>query len=558
MIVDAIISALDGGTPYGDTDMAFFGGAPTTYGPVDDPTPSTDSAIATPATTALPDETTVPVRDFAGDFYYRIWAVPLVLEATNPRIGTPIPFHIWNAYPEPNTLTAIGSTGAATLSLDISAPSVFRPIEYRLVNVTILNNDVVEILADYEFTFTEGETPFTFIATVVQFLHFRPDVPVKEVWSWLTDVLTAWDGGEQRISLRGYPRKKLSYSILVADEDERREHFDRWYKSVGFDLVMPTFQYATFAAQPASIGDPKIFLDPVAMDIRDGENIVVLDPHTEEAFFATVATVDIDGLTLDSPLTSEVRTNMIVAPAHRSRVSDRTGIRMRSVHGSVSIEAQVYDYDTRSGLTRPNNLATLPMFDGLPVLGKRPLAENDVPELFERGFDELDNAVGRPEQKTTWPHAFLQGGREYMIHRETDPEDMDYWRVLLDYADGKRNPFLLPTFRKDLTAVSNPLAGSGSLNIIEGRYVTDYFPFNTFKRIEVEMTDGSIVRAVVQTAEVNPDGTATLTLSENFGTVTTIYRISFLLLARLNSDDVELEHDHIDSFIAIQVRAIDA
>lgn len=557
MIVETIIQALDGGTPYGNTDMDFFTASPAIHGGGEASFPSINGVRATPAPTALAAETTAPARGFAGDFYYRIWAVPLVLQVTNAQVGVPIPFYLWNAYPEANTLTAIGSTGAGSLSLDITPPSAFTAIEYREVNITILNNLTPEIDADFDFIFTLGATPFRFLAVVVQFLNFRPDVPIKETWSWLTDILVARNSGEQRIALRGYPRKHLSYQILVADENERREQYDRWYRSVAFDLIMPVFQYATVVTADAAIGATKIFLNPVTLDLRNGEAAIIVDPRTETSMFVSVATLDADGVTLTAPLTQAVARNMILAPAHRSRVANQTGLRMRALHGSVQIEANMLDSDTRSALTRPNNLATLTTFDGYTVLNLRPLAEADVPELMERDLETLDNQTGIPDINTAWPHAFPLGQRQFLVNRELAPIEMDFWRKFGDAVVGMREPFLHSTYRPDLTQVINPTTGSSTLRIIEGRYATDYHPHNTFKRIEIEMVGGSILRRVVQDADLEADGTATLVLSAAFGAVTSINRISFLNLVRLNSDDIELEHQHLYSWVDISIRAVD-
>lgn len=561
MLLEGIILALSGSTPYGDADMTFFdGSAVTAQGLMEEPIPGPFSAIVTPSTTTLPNETTVPVRGFVGDFYYRIWVIPRTLYATNPRIGVPIPFHIWNAFPEPpiNVLTAIAGTGDDNLSLDLAAPEDFRAIEYREIGVTILNNLEPEISAEYEFTFNQGSALFNFLATVVQFISMRPDVPVKEKWSWLTEIIRAWDSGEQRIALRTYPRKKISYQLLVQDEDDRREQYDRWYRSVGFDLMIPSYQYATVVTAPASVGATKIFLDPTRLDVRDGESIIILDPQTEEAIFTTVATVELDGLELASPLGAAVGGHYLVAAIHRGRVPDRTGLQMRTVYGHVKVDAEIFDWDTRLSLSRPNSLATLTTFDGLNVLDRRPLAESDVGELFERGHEVLDNLVGKSDIKSSWPHAFPLGPRQFIVHRETDPAEMDWWRDFLDAARGRQNPFLMSTYRPDLTVAQEPTPGISTLLISEGRYVADYFPHPAFQRVEIELVDGSLLRAVVQDAELNPDGTALLTLSENFGAVTDIVRVSFLNLARLNDDDVEWEHDHIYSWVEIQVRAVDA
>lgn len=558
MLVEATLLALVGGTPYGDTDMDFPNGDPVTaLALLDAPLPSAPGALVSASPTTLPSETTAPVRVFTGDFYYRVWVIPLTLRAQNPRVGTPIPFFIWNAFPDPytNDLTGIAASGADTLTLSVTAPSTFRAVEMREVTVTINSTDVNEIDADYTFTFELGTADFNFLATVLQFIFMRPDPPIGEKWEWLTDVLRSWGGEEQRVALRNYPRRFIDYQLAVESEADRREQYWRWHKSINIDILMPLFQYGGTLTQTAPLGSSTLYLDLSSVDVRAGEPAVLVHPGNEQGELVIVETVGVGSVELQAPLTFEAPAGMILAPAHRGRVKNSMGVKMRSITGNVDLSAQLFD--DRSTLVRPSSTAVVDAYQSIPILDRRPLADGDVGELFDGGFQDMDYDTGAQERKSAWAHPVFAGTRSYLVQRVLDPGEMDWWTLFLEGCKGQQNPFLLPTFRQDLTATVEPLPGSSQLMVAEGYYVDDLFPYETYKRLEIELSDGSVLRSAVTEAVLEEDGTANLTLLETFGVATDIVRISFLNLARLGSDTVEWQHDHLVSAVEIKIRAID-
>lgn len=558
MIVEASIRGLIGGATYGDADMDFFTADPVTaVGVVEPAFPSTSGSLVSPSPTTLPSEVVVAVRSFTGDFYYRVWAIPLTLRAQNPRVGTPIPFFIWNAFPDPytNDLTTITASGDETITLSVSAPSTFTAVEMREVTVTINNTDVNEIDAEFLFTFELGSAEFNFLATVLEFIFMRPDPPIGEKWEWLTDVLRSWGGKEQRVALRNYPRRFIDYQLAVENEADRREQYRRWHKSINIDVMMPLFQYAGTVTQTAPLGSSTLTLDLSSVDIRDGEPAVLVHPGNEQGELVIVDTVGPGTVTLQAPLTFDVPAGMILSPAHRGRVNNNTGVKMRSVTGNVDLNAQVFD--DRATLVRPSATVTVDTYQSIPVLDRRPLAEGDVGELFDGGFQDIDYDTGAQERKSAWAHPVFAGTRNYLVQRVLEPDEMDWWRLFLEGCKGQQNPFLLPTFREDLTAISEPLPGGSELVVAEGYYVDDLFPYETYKRLEIELSDGSLLRTAVTDALLEEDGSATLTLLEPFGVATDIVRVSFLNLARLASDTVEWQHDHLVSTVEIKIKAID-
>lgn len=497
-------------------------------------------------------------RAFVGDYYFHIWVIPDTMVLQNPRLNVDIPFLIWNAYPYDNELVTITGTDADGLELDLLEGEVFDAIELRTVNIQITPDAPIQIDASFLFTFTEGTGTFFFSADIADFVQMVPDPPVQESWEWLTDIIPARDGTEQRIALRSTPRRSIAYSFILENEVERRRQYNRWFKSLASRLVIPYYQYATRLTAAADVGDTRLYFNPADTDLREGEFAIIYDDFTDTGYLVKLGALEADGANLDSPLTFAPLTRMIISPAFTSRLFDRTGLQMLSVTGEIAIQAE--SLLSRASFSRPGSEAVINTFDSLPVLDRRPIVDGPTPETFDANYEVIDGETGIQDIYSAWPHPQIATVRRYTIRRKQDPGEMDWWRDFLVAVNGQQNPFLMPTWFADLFVGTPPTPSSNQLNIAASDYSSLYFPHETFKRLQIETAAGIIWRKV-NTVTDEEDGTTTLTLDSPLGASAAdvdISRISFLNLVRLSSDKVLLTHGKIRTQIELATRTIDA
>lgn len=522
--------------------------------------PLVSSGSYDPAVAGLPS---YEISGFGGhylfDYYYRIWVIPTTIVAQNPVIGQPIPFDIWNAYPQPlnNVLNTITGTGIAGLGLDVSDGTSFKAIEVKTVNLTITPAAPIEIDAEFIFTFDEGVGFFFFQASIADFVQMVPDPPVIERWSWLTDVIPARDGSEQRIALRSSPRRATQYSFILESEVERQRQYNRWYKSLASRIVLPFYQYSTRITAASSAGTSNLYFDPDRTDLRSGEFALVYDDLTDQGYLVKIATLEADGCTVDSPLSFSSTPRMVITPAFVCRLQDRTGLRMSQVTGDITVQAE--SLTVRTDFARPESSAVIATFDSLPVLDRRPIADGFTPETFDVNYEVIDGETGVSELFSAWDHPAVLTARKYTIRRLQDPGEMDWWRDFLDELKGQQNPFLQPTWFQDLVPASAPDVLTTDLIVLGSDYASLYFPHETYKRLQIETANGIIYRSVLDATD-NGDGTTTLNLSAAFGANpedVEIECISFLNLTRLQSDTVTLTHGAIRTEIELATRTID-
>lgn len=518
---------------------------------------TSDGSKVNPNINVLPGVAGGLISQPYSDVYFRIWVVPSLLAPQSPELNTDIPFQLWQAYPEPNTLTSIGGTGQTGLTIDLSPPELWSMLEERTVNIQVTPSAPLEIVATYIFNFTMGVGTLIFRTIIVDWIRFIPEQPVKEVWSWLTDVIGSRDGGEQRIGLRDQARRSIDENFLLDDNTDRRREYDRWYRQMSSDVVVPFYQYDTVITQTSGIGATQIFFDRDKTDVRDGELVIIFRELDEVSFPLQLITVNASGATVLA-LTREVKQGDRIAPAFRAQLDNRTGPRMTSVSGSLNLKATVSEF--RSSFARPGSTAVIDVFDSLPVLERRPMVRGDVPETFDGGLTIIDNETGVIDRSSSWLHSVVSGLRQWSFNRKTVVNDMDYWRDFLDLVDGSRVPFLFSTYREDQVLASIPTAGSTQISFEGTGYAINYFPYDTYTRFRFELEDGTFIYRTATAATVQPDGTTQVALGVGLppGAEWGVgFKVQYLNRTRIVGDQAQFNHFAVYSTIQLALKVTD-
>lgn len=422
----------------------------------------------------------------------------------------------------------------------------------------VLPKDLRPII--YTTAATGGATPGALPAYTpdeADWPRVMPEQPVVESWDWMSSIVTCRNGSdEQRMSLRLQPRKRLEISMLIEDESRRREEYRRLYSTDDGLIRIPFFQYTTKLTADAAVSDTKIFFDPDKTDVRDYETVIVYRPSTEETFAVEITTVVSDGANTAVPLAQAFYSTDLVIPSELAYIDNQLKIGMYSVHGRLDIRATTKGI--RSSFTRPGSSATIDTYDSLNVLDRRPLARSPAEESFDRHPEVFDNQTGIYYTEKHWLHAFINGMRAFYVDRTTD--EMDYWRDFLDEVRGQRGPFLLPTFREDFELSAIPGSGSSTIDVVTSDYDSEYFPYDTYKRLRLEEPDGEVIYRKVNSVLVLTGTTQRLTLDSALpGTAqwNGSFTIGYLNRVRLGSDQVRLTHFSLSTILELNVRTTD-
>jgi len=481
------------------------------------------------------------------DFHFRFWVIPEELRLANPLINTDIPFIIWSTFPVIQTLQAINVFGSEVLTFDKTAlVSTIMDSEYQNVNLRIGPGEP-NVDAVVEFVFPLGIAYLIIIATVSETFNLVPDVPVNETWEFLTEILTAYDGSEQRISLRRNPRRNMEFSIDIIDLQQRQEQYELLFKNMGLQAIIPAYQHATRITQTTTIGGSRLYFDATKTQMRVNESIAMINIKTQEAQVAKVTAIYSDGVDIGSAVGQDIDNGYYVYPCHAMIIQNDSGLTMQSITGKMDIRAEGF---AQPALPRPGASISIDVVDGLNVMRIRPLVSAD--ELFATRAEIADFEVGlKAILRKADPHPTLSGSRSWLIKRYDRSEDEDYMREFIDQARGAQKAWLMPTWLPDLTlapiATPNPL--EGTLIVNEANYPSLFFPYPTWQYIMIQYGTLAPTFHKVIGAAVRDDGYVDLSFTPSLANdplVSDITMISFMLKVR-GTDVIRRRHEHRDT-----------
>lgn len=506
-------------------------------------------------------------RSYFSDFYERIHISDTLFELgtiISPQIRV---VSLWNAYTEiAATLDSI--IGTDSQGIDVSGAAT--PYEFPILGeqswtFTILPEGPPEIAASFLFDFSDVDNPSPVVISGTRgvVLYAMPNTPIREKWSWLTDVRVAQDGSEQRIGLREVPRRSLSTDLRFESESELRQQYKTLFSARG-RLFIPYFQYATITTAQSDIGTSTVYFDSSYLDIRDGDYVLFVKNGVQ--VLAQIDTVGALSSTLLDPLTTQIDKKSQVIAVFPSILPNNLSLQRPAVNrvGSLSLTSNASA--PRVTHQRPGNTATLESLDGYYILERRPLADGDVSHTFDTGQEILDAQTGLFTVETSWNFTPVETPFAFQVRRigsdacsgTTGPEEMDYWRLFTDEMKGSLNNFLLSTYRPDLIVEGSVGDGATSLVISGADYADVFWPVKAYRYFEF-VTNAGIHRAEVTASSKNLDGNSVVSFTPGLPTGTgwnVVQYVSYLLKQRIVGDEVELEHRSLDTIISFKGRVV--
>lgn len=497
---------------------------------------------------------------FFYDYYFRVFVSPPSIFVNNPILGANYPFSIWNAFPynATNVLGTITITGSPGLTIDISNNTTFQDLQYRIVNIHVLPIAPLVVNTTYHFPFTFGSADFNFQAIRSVVLDFQPEVPVEETWNWKTDILTSYNGTEQRVGLLACARRTLKYDIALDNDPAYRQHFQSLWLSIQSSWVLPMYQYMCSVTQNAPASSTVIFLDTSRGDFREGEEIILVAPQGFQ--IAGLTTLASNHIVIDTALGIDMPAEQsFVAPTQSCFIADKTALQVSHwKSGRLTINGN--SQTIRSTLSRPGSATTFATLLGGVVLDKRPLAQSEVDITFSGDTQLVDYAPSIPTLISTWSFPKLIMKRDYLINRIFHPEDMDYWRDFVQYTKGQQIAFFVPTWRPDLAVAEQPSVGGNQFSVEGNDYSGNYFGRSHIFDCLTLQTDGGVIHLHVSNVVNNGDGTDVIFLDSHLPSTAgwnQINTVSFLVRSRLASDTITLQHSGLSSTITITTMSTD-
>ncbi len=278
-----------------------------------------------PMTNRLPSSPTtygtapgVRIATYSDDYHNTIHVTPQFVDVGSVVSTTIRYVEVWNGYlKESKTLDAITAdmVDEGINITGLAVPYTFAPLESAILTITVTDDGPATVDTRYDLVFTTAEgTPFFRIIgrrTVEWPTPPNWSSAYEETLAYKTEVLTAFNGDEQRIALRHWPRRLLAFDTLQDYHRDRtfRRRLATWQPRY---FVMPDWARGA-VSQGALVGSQSITLDEPAPEIVP-ESLVSLR-HGDLAQTLEVTAVSGSTLTLASPVTSTFPVGTRVYPA---------------------------------------------------------------------------------------------------------------------------------------------------------------------------------------------------------------------------------------------------
>jgi hypothetical protein len=531
LITSGLIAASFGSAPYDDAHTAWdlsidisaaaspVGGALTNTQPITEEETALTGSVA---------------PTFVGDYYNRLHFSSLSYDMGNVIGAAQRTLEIWNAYFQPRTLNSIDESGTEGINLTrpTPEPAQFRALEQKPYTFDVTTEGPGIINAVYTFTFDSSTALVSFEGSRITAWMWGPNGAALERLEWKTDVITSYDGTEQRIALRSEPRRYFEWDVMLTDGDRRKAEnvLYGWQARV---FGIPVWFDGTDLTAQALTGATSISLETADRDYHAGGlAMITISADAFEIF--EIDGVTGGGLDLVRPLINSWPAGARVYPVRLARMADQ--VKLQRFTGAASYGRLRWQCVDASEWTP----ATETTYLGFPVLSQAPNWVSDVTSEYMRKMQWLDNGISEvaAEDESGVP-TFLQSHRWLLDGRS----QVAAFRAWLYARRGRLSAFWLPSWSQDLVLTASVGALAVNIDVAHCNYTKHVASGIGRRDIRIELISGTVLhRRIISCVEVDAN-TERMTLSSNLGQIVNpadVRLLSFMALCRNDADAAEL------------------
>lgn len=362
---------------------------------------------------------------------------------------------------------------------------------------------------------------------------YRPDGAILERLEWLTDVIPSFDGREQRVRLRAFPRRTFEFAFGLTKRERRTaENLLHSWQARAF--AVPVWVDSQAIGAPLTAGATTIAIDTTMRDFMvDGILGVATGPHTFE--IAQIDALADNLITLAAPLAAGWPAGAVVFPLRAARVPDE--LRLQRFDGETSYGRLRFQCIDGSDWPAATGGTT---YRSHPVLTQVPNWTEDVEQGFLRKLSAIDPGIGPLYVDEESSGAILMQSHRWLLDGRAQ---IDAFRRWLYARQGRLSSFWLPTFAQDFKVVADIGATASTIDVEHCGY-TDTIAQDIGRRdIMIELHGGTTYfRRITNCVEVDAN-TERLSIDAQLGALVKpadIRSVSYCNLVRQDADAVEL------------------
>jgi hypothetical protein len=498
---------------------------------VTDTQPVTENPVVVSAVKALsPNDT----------FYNRIIIDPSELALGNLLSSQSRAVRVWNGFLTSKSLTQFqgNNDDGIEVAQPVALPYTMLPLEELTYVFNVSLDGPANINADFQWTIDGIDYQLGVTGSRVVVFPFGPNWKLDkltETLDWLTDVLRAFSGKEQRISLRTKARRSFSYTMSVAREQS--SYFENllwgWQNRI---YAMPVWSDKSHLVGEHQAGDMTLSLDASTFSFSAGSLAVLFNGYRDFEV-VEVETVAPTGIRLVRPLQNPYSDGQVVMPMVLGHLPTQVS-QQRLTSGALTASIV---FTTEPSVTDPYTpVGAVPTpYLGLDVITRQPNWKGGLSITSDYQFNAIDGGTGKIVWDATEKHPSVIRQYSWLL---TDRAKVKTFRELLGRLRGKAKTCWIPTWHDDFRVNKVIGAADISIQVDDNGFRTLIGNDPSRNHLMLRLNDGRLFFR--QIIGLSTDGVSTqLSIDSAFGfqiEVADIHSLYLLMRNRLATDTVEI------------------
>jgi hypothetical protein len=372
----------------------------------------------------------------------------------------------------------------------------------------------------------------------LQVWPFKPNrtTPITETLDWLTDVIVAYRGDEQRIGLRAKPRRSFEYASRTSGSNSQRLGNILWgWQSKPFAL--PIWNNRGELSSSESVGSSVLDVITSNLGFSDGGFALIFStPSSYE--LVQINGVTTTELSLVSPTTAAWSAGSHIYPVDVARLP--LAVQSRQITSVTTEITSVFTCD--SVVTNSNLPVVAPSltYGGYEVVLKKQNWAQPIDTNHEFNFAEIDYQTGATARFDQYDTPKITKRYQWLLRNSQDQFD---FRALITRLSGRLKAVYMPTWLGDFSLYSTELSTATSIKVKSNEFQQMVGVDPALDTIAI-IVDGVPVIKTINAVTLGSSFT-TLGLTTTIGvdlTQENVSMISLIRLCRLTADRVTINH----------------
>lgn len=471
-------------------------------------------------------------------FYFRIVIEPARLDLGNLVTDQVRQVIVWNGYLSSKPMSAMASSGFDGIAVSgPTAPLTMAPTQELTYTFNVSLDGPPQIEATFAWVIDGQSYILPITGSRVNLWPFPPtwSYPVLESLEWKSRVGRAYDGTEQRASLRHQARRRLNYTFSVMrDETQRFDNLTWGWQNRPF--AVPFWQYKRELTGPVTAGDATVPVDTSDVGFA-ASNLAVIYESPSSFEVVEIDSVASNQLALARPAQGTWPAGTAIYPASVSAVEGNiaaTRLTDNTLTGSVRFLSHPSTVDPFTPTA-----AAPATYNGYELLLEKPNWSGGLSADREYKTAMYDNPIGVINWTVTEQTPILTRAYRWLLKSRAE---VRAFREFLQRRKGMFNACYIPTWHRDFTLLEPIGASDTSMIVSDYQYAKMVGGDPAKGHLYIRGRDGlNYARPI--SGVTQGVGSVTISFATALGksyTPADLLAIHSLMLWRLASDEVQI------------------